>query len=61
MDAVKEYWQDKLFLIGMFFCVVGTILGALGVHSPAVCIELLGFILIMVVIYKIDSKNRSSF
>jgi len=58
MDAVKEYWENKVFLIGIFCCVLGTILGAFGVHTPAVWIEAIGFILIMVIIYKENSKNE---
>jgi hypothetical protein len=59
MDAVKEYWNDKTFLIGMFFCVIGTILGAFGVVTPAVLIEMVGFLLMMYVIYKIDKKETN--
>jgi uncharacterized membrane protein len=60
MDAVKEYWSDKTFLLGMFFCMIGTVFGAFGVAKPAVLIELVGIILMLIVIYKIDGKNESS-
>ncbi|GAX87910.1 conserved hypothetical protein [Lebetimonas natsushimae] len=60
MDAVKEYWSDKTFLLGMFFCVIGTILGAIGVVTPAVLIEVIGILLMMYVIYKIDKKSATS-
>jgi hypothetical protein len=59
MDAVKEYWIDKTFLLGVFLCLVGTIFGAVGVITPAVLIESIGIILMLVVIYKIDGKNSS--
>jgi len=58
MDAVKEYWQNKLFLIGILFCITGTILGAFGIHAPAVWIEAAGFVLIMIVIFQVDGKNE---
>ncbi|WP_024789244.1 hypothetical protein [Lebetimonas sp. JH292] len=58
MDAVKEYWSDKTFLLGMFLCIIGTLLGAVGVVTSAVLIELTGIILMMLIIYKID-KNLS--
>ena len=54
MDAVKEYWSDKTFMLGMFFCLVGTLFGAVGVHAPAVLIETTGIILMIVVIFKVD-------
>jgi len=60
MDAVKEYWKNKLFLIGIFFCIVGTILGAFGVVAPAVWIEAVGIVLMMIVIYQIDGKSELS-
>ncbi|WP_024790618.1 MULTISPECIES: hypothetical protein [unclassified Lebetimonas] len=61
MDAVKEYWSDKTFLLGMFLCIIGTLLGAVGVVAPAVLIELTGIILMIVVIYKIDRKNEITY
>jgi uncharacterized membrane protein len=58
MDAVKEYWSDKTFLLGIFFCVIGTILGAFGIVKPAVMIEFVGIILMMFVIYRVDGKGK---
>jgi hypothetical protein len=59
MDAVKEYWSDKTFLLGIALCVIGTVLGAFGVVNPAVFIEACGIILMMFVIYKVDKKNET--
>jgi len=60
MDVVKKYWQNKLFIIGIFFCIVGTLLGAFGVVAPAVWIEAAGFALIMIIIYQVDGKDELS-
>jgi len=54
MDVVKEYWSDKTFVLGMIFCLIGTLFGAIGVHAPAVLIETTGIILMTIVIYKVD-------
>jgi len=58
MDAIKIYWSDKTFLLGIFFCVLGTLLGAIGVVAPAVFIEVVGIILMLYVIYKVDKKEN---
>jgi hypothetical protein len=59
MNAVKEYWNDKIFVLGIFFCIIGTILGAFGVVTPAVFVEIIGILLILYVIYKIDKKETT--
>ena len=58
MDAVKEYWSDKTFMLGLFFCLIGTLFGAVGVHTPAVLIETFGVFLMIIVIFKVDKVEN---
>jgi len=57
MDVIKEYWRNPIFLAGIFLCVIGTILGALGVVTIAVFIEVFGIILMMVSIYTLEKES----
>jgi len=56
MDAIKEYWKNPLFLVGMFLCVVGTITAIAGAHYAGVWIELVGCAIVMISVYLIN-KN----
>ena len=60
MDAIKKYWKNPLFLIGMFLCAVGTITAIAGAHHAGVWVELAGFTVSMVAIYliNIDSDEK---
>ena len=58
MDAVKEYWSDKTFMLGIFLCIIGTLLGAVGIVKPAVLIEFTGVILMIIVIFKVDKVEN---
>jgi hypothetical protein len=60
MDAVKIYWSDKIFLLGVFLCIMGTVLGAFSLVKPAVLVEIFGIILMMFVIFKVDNNEKNN-
>jgi hypothetical protein len=57
MDAVKEYWKNPVFLIGVFLIVVGGFVAIAGEHHAGVWTELAGFAIITISIYLINSNS----
>jgi hypothetical protein len=57
MDAVKIYWENPIFLIGMFLCLIGTLITIGGFHNLGVWSSLTGFAIITISIYRIEVKN----
>jgi hypothetical protein len=59
MEAVKEYWQNKIFIFGFILCAIGTLAGAFGAASAGVFIEACGICFMLVAIYQVTSKEDS--
>ena len=60
MEAVKEYWQNKIFVFGFILCAIGTIAGAFGAATAGVLIEAAGICFMLYSIYQVTSKDDSS-
>ena len=58
MEAVLEYWRDKLFVVGVVLCVFGTLMGAVGGIKPGVIFETTGIILMLYAIYKVEGNEK---
>ena len=58
MDAVKDYWNDKYFVVGVGLCVFGTLMGAVGGIKPGVIFEIAGVLLMLFVIFKVEKNEK---
>jgi len=57
MESVKIYWQNPIFLAGIFLCAIGTILGAFEIATAGVIVEVLGIGLMMTAIVIIEKRS----